>query len=43
MDRKRENERGRMKFFMKKEDKIMIDVEHFETTCERCRMLADEQ
>ena len=36
MDRKRDTEGGRMQFFMKKEDNSLIDVEHVETTGERC-------
>ena len=36
MDRKREKEGGRMQCFMKKEDESLIDVEHVETTGERC-------
>ena len=37
MDRKREREKegGRMQFFMKKEDRSLIDVENVETTGER--------
>ena len=36
MDRKREKEGGRMQCFMKKEDENVIDVQHVETTGERC-------
>ena len=36
MDRKREKEGGRMQSFVKKEDKSLIDVEHGDTTGERC-------
>ena len=36
MDRKREKEGGRMQFFMKKEDKSLIDVENVLTTGGRC-------
>ena len=36
MGRKREKEGRRMQCFMKKEDKSLIDVEHVETTGERC-------
>ena len=36
MDRKREKEGGTMQCFMKKEDKNVIDVQHVETTGERC-------
>ena len=34
--RKRENEGGRMQWFMKKEETTLIDVEHVKTTSERC-------
>ena len=36
MDRKREKEEGRMQCFLKKEGESLIDVEHVETTGERC-------
>ena len=42
MDRQREKEGGRMLWFMKNDDKSMIDVENVETTGERCCHHADE-
>ena len=36
MGRKREKEVGRMQCFLKKEDKSLTEVEHVETTGERC-------
>ena len=35
-NRKRDKKEGRMQCFMKKKDKSLIDVEHVETTGERC-------
>ena len=41
MDRKREKEGGRMHYFMKKEDRSLLEVENVETTGERCCHLTD--
>ena len=40
-ERERGREGGRMQFFMKKEDKSLIDVENVVTTGERCCHLSE--